>query len=533
MTVRFIADDNIDNAISHITADKFTLRKLYHDIITVKKLFDIAPAFINSKERIERLEIHNENIQTKVKELVKNRKILNEVIKQSERGKEKVIDRLYQRICLIENELDEYIQKFIDYLMLIDDESFEGLKDSINETAKKCKIKVFEEADVIIATLSSSNSEYFKHVSKKFTLLVVDEASQASELTTLIPFCHNIPKSILIGDPKQLPPTILSTEAIENNYGRSLFQRLQENSPDSVHLLNIQYRMHPKINKLSNRCFYSNNIINGENVKSSKWQKAWCKNPDFGPLMFYDVDGVTNFSNNSLTNVTEATQVLNFITQLLESTPKIIFSHRIAVISPYRAQVLLIRSKLRDYYKEMLNQLNLNNTRELEISGEKVLLSDENKELLKKANILDFINVNTVDSFQGQESDIVILSCVRSDTKNVGFLSDKRRLNVAITRARFSLIIFGNSKTLSMNKYWNTIITEIKEDKCFKPVNILIKKKFFLIIKCFHIYLLIFFLLFFLCLIRMPRNISNIQDVSQKIYSLKITLNKKTIYIFI
>ncbi|ORX42804.1 P-loop containing nucleoside triphosphate hydrolase protein [Piromyces finnis] len=466
MTVRFIVDDNADNTISHVSVDKVALRKLYN--IIRNEVIDFAKSISMSDTIIEELDFHINSIQNKIKELLSNRKGLNIVISSKAKNKKKIINKLYQRVCLLENELDQLIQMFIDYLLLIDDNAFEDYKDHIIATAKEYRMSIFEEADVIITTLSSSNSEYFKNIKNKFTLLVIDEASQASELTTLIPFCHNIPKAILIGDPNQLPPTILNSEAADNFYGKSLFQRLQENSPNSVHLLNIQYRMHPNISKLSSRCFYSNEIINGENVKSSNWNKPWCNNSNFGPLMFYDIKGVTNKSNNSLNNVTESNQILNFITQLLLMTPKLIYSYKISIISPYRAQVLLIRNRLRQYYKEMLDQLKLDHTNEFDFLGEKVVISDENKELLKKINILDFINVNTIDSFQGQESDIVLLSCVRSGTKSVGFLSDKRRLNVAITRARYSLIIFGDSETLCKDKYWNNIITEMKHDKCFK-----------------------------------------------------------------
>jgi len=473
MTVRFIVDDSVDNSISHVTVDKVYFRKLYNMIIEDNNVFDFVRCIDISEDIVDKLSIHNENIQIKIGELLYYREQLNKYMRGSQKSNRKIVNKLYQIICQQENELDEYIQNFIDYLLLIENDDFENLyKDYIIRSAKMCKQSVFEDADVIVTTLSSSNNEYFKKISHRFTLLIVDEASQASELTTLIPFCHNIPKAILIGDPKQLPPTILCEEAKNNKYGRSLFQRLQENSPDSVHLLNIQYRMHPSISKLSSRCFYSNEIINGENVKSSNWQKDWCRNSDFGPLMFYNVKGVTNRDDDSLTNVTEAYQILNFITQLLQLTPKINFGRRIAVISPYRSQVLLIRNKLRQYYREMLGQLKLDYNQEFDFSGEKIVLSNENKELIKRINILDYINVNTVDSFQGQESDIVLLSCVRSNTKSIGFLSDKRRLNVAITRARFTLIIFGNADTLCKDSNWRNIISEIKNDKRFKAVSI-------------------------------------------------------------
>jgi len=494
MTVRFVVDDNVDTTTSHITVDKVSFRRLYNFIVNQYNVFEEAPKMNVSKEILEKLEIHNSNIQYKTYELLERRDQLNKVMAgKTTKNTKKIINKIYEKICFIENELDEYIQIFIDNLLLIESNEFEEYKEYIIKTAKECKKEVFKEADVIVTTLSSSNNEYFKSIASKFTLLIVDEASQASELTTLIPFCHNIPKAVLIGDPKQLPPTVLSSEVKNNKYGRSLFQRLQEGSPQSVHLLNIQYRMHPSISKLSSRCFYSNEIINGENVKSKAWQKDWCQNTEFGPLMFYDINGATNYSESSLNNIDEANQVLNFITQLLQITPKINFDKRIAIISPYRAQVLMIRNKLRVYYKQMLDSLHLDQNKEFDFSGDKITLSQESKNILKKINILDHINVNTVDSFQGQESDIVLLSCVRSNTKRVGFLADKRRLNVAITRARYTLIIFGNSETLCKNQHWENIISEIKEMKCYKPV-----KYFFFFFFIFYFYFLIFLFLIFI-----------------------------------
>jgi len=130
--------------------------------------------------------------------------------------------------------------------------------------------------------------------------------------------------------------------------------------------------------------------------------------------------------------------------------------------------------------KKFDNVLDLEEFKKLNLSEKKTNLKldlkdkvngKKNKNILKRFNILDNINVNTVDSYQGQESDIVILSCVRSNTRSLGFLRDKRRLNVSITRARFSLIIFGDSETLCKDKEWKKIIKEIKSMNRFKSVS--------------------------------------------------------------
>lgn len=332
------------------------------------------------------------------------------------------------------------------------------------------------EHNVIISTLCGSGNLGNLPYDLNFDLLVVDEACQASELTVLIPFCLNISKAVLIGDPKQLPSTTINKTANSLGYGRSLFERLYKIDPTKVFLLNTQYRMHPKFSKLVSSRFYENKIFDGENVKSQKWIKEWTKdkNSKFGPVMFFDVKDTSSLSSSKYTNETEADQVVNFITKLLLSYPTIDFSNKIDVITPYKDQVLLISKKLKENYEKTLESLlkykfNKNDFN-IEIYNKTLNLNDYASEL-RSINILDFVNVNTVDSFQGQENDIIILSNVRSNTKNIGFLNDSRRLNVSISRARFSLIIFGDSSSLKNNSNWNYIINELKSMKCFESVS--------------------------------------------------------------
>jgi len=237
--------------------------------------------------------------------------------------------------------------------------------------------------------------------------------------------------------------------------------------------------MNPKISRLSSLCFYNNSINDGENVKSEEWIGPWCKsNIKFGPLEFFNVTGEMNrgdFSQNqssSSCNELEADQVLNCVVELCRRFPDIVFSERIAIISPYSAQVSLIKIKLRKYFEEEKNQfmkkIQSENDKTFQFYDKKINLENTfYKEEFMKADIIDFISVNSVDGYQGQENDIVILSTVRSKTNRIGFLRDQRRLNVAITRARKSLIIFGNAETLSMNNNWKKVITCIKSMGCF------------------------------------------------------------------
>jgi len=234
--------------------------------------------------------------------------------------------------------------------------------------------------------------------------------------------------------------------------------------------------MHPDISRLANKAFYDNKIFDGENVKSKEWIGEWCKNnKKFGPLVFYDVKGNTTQNNNSsISNEEEAQLVINCINELLHSYSNICFSKRISIITFYNAQVSLIKKKLREYYEDTLNDF-LDKTKYRSSNNifsfydEMIDLGSHSrfKELLKKANIFKNIQVNTVDSYQGQENDIVILSTVRSDGK-IGFLRNANRVNVSLTRARNSLIIIGNVKTLCTNGHWNKIIKDILLNGSFK-----------------------------------------------------------------
>eukprot|EP00833_Pecoramyces_ruminatium_P002717 jgi/Orpsp1_1/1176749/evm.model.c7180000058858.1 len=330
-------------------------------------------------------------------------------------------------------------------------------------------------ANVVVCTLCCSGNSFLNDLT--FDLLIVDEACQCTELTVLIPFCYNISQSILIGDPKQLPPTIKNHKIEKYDYGKSLFERIQEGSPSSeVYLLNTQYRMHPNISKLSSKCFYDGKIEDGPNVKSNKWIKEYTKdsNSPFGPVLFYHIKGtISNGRNSSFCNEEEATQVVNCATELLQLYSKICFHKKISIISPYSAQVHLIKRKLKELYKNSLESLfqymNITNDKILKFYEEDIEIgSDERyRKLLNDEDIFNHISVSTVDGFQGQENDIVIISTVRTDGK-IGFLKDKRRLNVSISRSRYSLIIFGDYTTLAKNEDWEKITDLILDMGCLK-----------------------------------------------------------------
>ena len=234
---------------------------------------------------------------------------------------------------------------------------------------------------------------------------------------------------ILAGDNKQLPSTVISKLAETNGYGRSLYDRLLYHNFPST-LLNIQYRMHPEISLWPNAEFYQKRIIDGPNVKSDSYKKYY--HDLFPPFSVYDIQGCEELSAaKSRSNGMEVSVVNNIIKHIYErillaaDTDNNIL--KIGILSPYDAQVQLINNKIKSMNEKCSDKMQL--------------------------------ICRTIDGFQGQECDIIILTTVRSNKEGkLGFLTDLRRLNVAITRSKFSLIIVCNYSTISNNHTWKRLI---------------------------------------------------------------------------
>ncbi len=273
----------------------------------------------------------------------------------------------------------------------------------------------------------------------EFETVIIDEACQSVELSSLIPLQYNCKKCIMVGDPKQLPPTVISKSAVNFKYDRSLFQRIMKANPKSINLLSIQYRMHPEISRFPSAAFYETRLTNAPNIAQSR-EIDLHNHPLFKPFQFIDVVGKESNHNNrkSIFNQCEIDACLELVYNLAKSFPNQNFAHRIGIISFYKEQVYLLR---RNFKKTFGN------------------------------DIVSMIDINTVDGFQGQEKDIIILSCVRSsDSGNVGFLSDERRINVSLTRAKYCLIVVGSQNTLNRNRLWNKLIDDSKVNGCFTKV---------------------------------------------------------------
>lgn len=304
---------------------------------------------------------------------------------------------------------------------------------------RQAQAKILTEAQVICSTLSGSAHDFLLSMSMKFDQVIIDEACQCVELSAIIPLRYGCKKCIMVGDPNQLPPTVLSQAAASYNYEESLFVRMQRNSPKSVYLLDVQYRMHPEISKFPSAEFYHSRLTDGEGM-FEKNDRPWHKEYPLTPYHFFDIVSRHQQSDQtkSFFNAQEAKVAIELVENLMKILPDNKFKGRIGVISPYKEQI----RTLRDLFQRKWGR-----------------------------NILSEIDFNTVDGFQGQEKEIIIMSCVRaSPTGSVGFLSDIRRMNVALTRARTTLWILGNKASLKRDKIWNKLISDAESRNCVTSV---------------------------------------------------------------
>lgn len=280
--------------------------------------------------------------------------------------------------------------------------------------------QILTAAQVITCTLVGSTHKILHKL--KFKTVVIDEAAQALEPATWIPI-SKASKVVLAGDPFQLPPTVKSREAQKKGFNITMLEKRIEQQ-EKVNLLNIQYRMHQSIMGFSNQQFYNNKLQAADSVKEHRL--SFDKNT---PLVFIDTAGCSfdeqiNPEYQSRFNPDEFNILQEHLYQLIEGYGEIKLPS-IAIISPYREQVIY-----------------MNKTVE-----EDPLLKDKN------------IKINTIDGFQGQEQDVIYISLVRSNSKGeIGFLSDTRRMNVAMTRAKKKLIIIGDSATIGRHPFYEAFL---------------------------------------------------------------------------
>ncbi|CAH0479727.1 unnamed protein product [Peronospora belbahrii] len=309
------------------------------------------------------------------------------------------------------------------------------LRDEVTAIRAKMTESILSKASIIACTLSKAGSGDFLGLKHGFDALIIDEAAQAVELSTLVPIRERVARVVLVGDPKQLPATVKSVVAAKARYDRSLFERIAE-SGVAPSMLRVQYRMHPFLRDFPSKRFYGGMLTDGPSVmeRVQKVCTGIYARTSFQPFLLYDVENSREEDmNGSKYNRVEAAFCVSLCQNMFETCPEVRNNKwSVGFVSPYKEQVRVLRQEI---------------TR----SGIPTNVS---------------IEVNTVDGFQGREKDVIVFSCVRSSVHGgIGFLRDIRRLNVAITRARFCLYVIGNAKTLVRDETWAALIKSARDRK--------------------------------------------------------------------
>ena len=325
------------------------------------------------------------------------------------------------------------------------------LKDEIGELSERDQKKyrslrnrtereILQAADVICCTCVGAGDPRLKNF--RFRQVLIDEATQAIEAEALIPIAMGAKQVVFVGDHCQLGPVVMCKAAAKAGLTQSMFERLVLIGSRPIRL-QVQYRMHPALSDFPSNMFYEGSLQNGvtEADRQLLSMPGFTGKEDFPwpvpnkPMFFYSISGMEEISasGTSYLNRTEASYVEKVVTHLLRMgvTPA-----QIGVITPYDGQ--------KKYVSEYMRR-----------SG-----------ALASA-LYEAIEVASVDAFQGREKDFILVSCVRSsETQGIGFLSDPRRLNVALTRARLGIIFLGNPRVLSKNALWAALLLHFKEYDC-------------------------------------------------------------------
>lgn len=305
---------------------------------------------------------------------------------------------------------------------------------------RRIQQEIIDGAHVICTTLSGSGHEIFLGMNVEFETVIIDEAAQCIELSALIPLKYGCSKCILVGDPKQLPPTVLSKMASKFQYEQSLFVRMQKNFPKDVHLLDVQYRMHPEISAFPSLTFYEGKLQDGPDMAKLR-VRPWHQSELLSPYRFFDVQGMHHSApkGRSLINYAEVQVAMQLYDRLVTDVKDYDLANKIGIITPYKGQLRELKQQFASTYGE---------------------------DILKK------VDFNTTDAFQGRESEVIIFSCVRASNNGIGFLADIRRMNVGLTRAKSSLWVLGNSSALMQGQYWRGLITNARERNVYTEGNI-------------------------------------------------------------
>ena len=339
-------------------------------------------------------------------------------------------------------------------------ESFHQKMDRLRSRAAEIEIRInaelFGEARVIACTLVGSAHRLLEGM--KFGTLFIDEAAQALEAACWIPM-RRANRVILAGDHCQLPPTVKSIAALRAGLGKTLMERIAENKPEVVTLLKIQYRMNEEIMRFSSDWFYGGQVESAPQIKYRSILDydhpiTWIDTSNEENQITIEGEDAPEDSASTSSSVSAANQNsdLNFKEQFVgESFGRI-----------NKAEAELTLLTLAEYFTKIGKQRVLSESIDVGIISPYRAQVQYLKKLIKKYEFFKpyrrLISVNTVDGFQGQERDVILISLVRSnDEGQIGFLKDLRRMNVAMTRARMKLIILGNKDTMTQHPFYKKL----------------------------------------------------------------------------
>lgn len=295
---------------------------------------------------------------------------------------------------------------------------------------RQAESNILKQADVVVCTCSAAGDARIKQI--RFRTVLIDESTQATEPECLIPVVHGCKQLVLVGDHQQLGPVIGCKAAANAGLSKSLFERLVNLGHTPIRLT-VQYRMHPCLSEFPSNMFYDGSLQNGVTRQERERREL-----DFpwpvpeNPMMFWSILGKEEISSSgtSYLNRAEATNCERLVTRFFKAGVQ---PSQIGIITPYEGQ----RAYLTQYM---------------------ITTGSMNKDLYRA------VEVESVDAFQGREKDYIIVSCVRSNEhQGIGFLSDPRRLNVALTRAKYGLVLLGNPRVLSKNFLWLHLLTHFRE----------------------------------------------------------------------
>lgn len=335
-------------------------------------------------------------------------------------------------------------------------QKIERLKSRAAEIEIRINAELFGEARVIACTLVGSAHRLLEGM--KFGTLFIDEAAQALEAACWIPM-RRASRVILAGDHCQLPPTVKSIAALRAGLGKTLMERIAENKPEVVTLLKIQYRMNDEIMRFSSDWFYGGEVESAPQIKYRSVLDydhpiTWIDTSNEENQITIEGEDAPEDSASTASSVSAANQNsdLNFKEQFVgESFGRI-----------NKAEAELTLLTLAEYFTKIGKQRVLEESIDVGIISPYRAQVQYLKKLIKKYEFFKpyrrLISVNTVDGFQGQERDVILISLVRSnDEGQIGFLKDLRRMNVAMTRARMKLIILGNKDTMTKHPFYKKL----------------------------------------------------------------------------